>query len=346
MFNSKYFEIKLESVGGMGANLLGKLLGELGAMYLDLDAQSFSSYGSEKRGSPVKSFIRWSKTPIYINSPITNPDVLGIFYEAILRKKGSLDGLSDKTIIVINTDLSPEQIKERLDAKKIYTVDCLKIAMETKCKINVIMFGAIIKAIGFVSLEKAEDLLKSTLGKKYPKMLDINLIGLRRGYEEVKYQEFSSEAFYHQNPVFPKWGYQNAPIGGINPQIGSTVVNDLSASRDGYVPLFIKEKCINCCLCDTTCPDMVYQFVEGEYKGKIMMVNQGPDYFHCKGCLRCVDVCPSGALVTGVEKEHHLRSLRNISLIVDHLDYEVQGPSSWITSESYLEREKVDGGLR
>ena len=28
-----YFEIRLESIGGMGANLCGKMLGELGALY-------------------------------------------------------------------------------------------------------------------------------------------------------------------------------------------------------------------------------------------------------------------------------------------------------------------------
>ena len=48
-----YFEIRLESIGGLGANLCGKMLGELGALYLSLNSLSFSSYGSEKRGSPV-----------------------------------------------------------------------------------------------------------------------------------------------------------------------------------------------------------------------------------------------------------------------------------------------------
>ena len=53
-----YYEMRLESIGGLGANLCGKLLGELGAIYLGLNSASFSSYGSEKRGSPVKAYIR------------------------------------------------------------------------------------------------------------------------------------------------------------------------------------------------------------------------------------------------------------------------------------------------
>ena len=49
-----YYEIRLESIGGLGANLCGKMLGELGVTCLKLNAASFSSYGSEKRGSPIR----------------------------------------------------------------------------------------------------------------------------------------------------------------------------------------------------------------------------------------------------------------------------------------------------
>ena len=52
-----YYEIRLESIGGLGANLCGKMLGELGVKYLDINAVRFSSYGSEKTGSTVKGFI-------------------------------------------------------------------------------------------------------------------------------------------------------------------------------------------------------------------------------------------------------------------------------------------------
>ena len=48
MFSYEKYEIRLESIGGLGANLVGKLLGQLGAEYLELNAQSFASYGSEK----------------------------------------------------------------------------------------------------------------------------------------------------------------------------------------------------------------------------------------------------------------------------------------------------------
>jgi len=150
----------------------------------------------------------------------------------------------------------------------------------------------------------------------------------------------------YREPKSP-WGYANAPLGGINPHIGSTVSNDLSPSRQGYIPLFLPEKCIHCGLCDSTCPDMVFQFLPGQFRGRPSMLNRGLDYHHCKGCLRCVDVCPTGALVVGKEREHPDKQwfVRNKDLIVEHLDFEPAGADPWVTSESYLDEKRVDGGL-
>ncbi|MGN1230526.1 MAG: 2-oxoacid:acceptor oxidoreductase family protein [Anaerotignum sp.] len=349
-----YFEIRLESIGGLGANLCGKMLGELGAVTLGLNAASFSSYGSEKRGSPVKAYIRWAEEnrEIGINSPVETPHILGLFHEALAGKLPVTAGVTEKTKIVINTDASPEEMRKRLKlcGGEIFCIDALNIAMEEKTRVNMVMLGAIAKASGFVPLEAAEEIARETIGKKYPALLEANLEGLRRGYEETKSAFFKEDGTYERVPYQEaknKWGYENAPIGGTNPRFGSTVSNDLSASREGYIPLFIQENCINCGLCDSTCPDMVFQFEKGEYKGKPAMVNKGLDYHHCKGCLRCVDVCPTNALVMGVEREHPQPKwfVRNKDLIVDKMEFEDGGPNSWITSESFLTEKRVDGGV-
>ena len=159
-----------------------------------------------------------------------------------------------------------------------------------------------------------------------------------------KIREQSEHSAKNENST--KWGYDNAPLGGINPRFGSTVVADLSPSRQGYIPIFIKERCINCGLCHSTCPDMVFQFKQGEYKGREMMVNQGLDYYHCKGCLRCVDVCPVNALVTGVEAEHPKKEyfMENQELLRMPEYYEESGADGYITSESYLTEKRMEGG--
>ncbi|WP_302417993.1 2-oxoacid:acceptor oxidoreductase family protein [Blautia marasmi] len=348
------FEIRLESIGGMGANLCGKLLGELGASYLGLNASSFSSYGSEKRGSPVKAFIRWCEPDreIRISSPVEKPHILCLFHEALAGKLPVTAGVWEETKIVINSPDSPNDLRERLKlyGGSIYAVDALKIAMESKSRVNMVMLGAVVKAAGFIPLERAYDLVRDTIGKKYPALLERNLEGVKRGYEAAEEEYFAPDGRYEKVPYKEaenQWGYKNAPYGGVNTRYGSTVSNDLSASREGYIPLFIQDRCINCGLCDSTCPDMVFRFEKGEYRGKEAMVNKGLDYHHCKGCLRCVDVCPVNALVQGIEREHPDKKwfVRNKDLIVDHLEFEDAGANSWVTSDSYLEERRMDGGL-
>ena len=349
-----YYEIRLESIGGLGANLCGKLLGELGAVYLGLNSASFSSYGSEKRGSPVKAFIRWcaENEEIRINSPVENPHILGLFHDAMAGKQPVTAGVTEHTKVIVNTDSTPEEMREKLKlhAGELYCVDALKIAMEAKSRINMVMLGAIAKASGFIPMEAIEQIIRDTVGKKYPALMECNLLGARLGYESAEGKLCRDDGKYEAVPYEEtqnRWGYENAPIGGVNPRFGSTVSNDLSASREGYIPLFVQERCINCGLCDTTCPDMVFQFQPGVYKGREAMVNTGLDYHHCKGCLRCVEVCPTEALVAGLEREHPDKQwfVRNKDLIVDRLEFEDAGANSWVTSESYLDERRIEGGV-
>ena len=65
MNQSGYYEMRLESIGGLGANLCGKMLGELGIRYLGLNSASFSSYGSEKTGTPSPRKITSSSSSQY-----------------------------------------------------------------------------------------------------------------------------------------------------------------------------------------------------------------------------------------------------------------------------------------
>lgn len=348
------YEMRLESIGGLGANLCGKLLGELGAAYLGLNAAAFSSYGSEKRGSPVKSYVRYSMPDreILHNSPVERPHLLVLFHRALAEALPVTAGLEENCVLVINTDATPERTRDelRLHAGTVCCVDALELALRSKSRVNMVLLGAVARASGFIPLEAVRALVTDTLGKKYPSMLESNLAGLELGYRDVEIKDFPPDGRYDPVPyreVKSQWGYANAPLGGLNPHFGSTVSNDLSSSREGYIPLFLPEKCIHCGLCDSTCPDLVFQFAPGEYRGKPAMMNRGLDYHHCKGCLRCVDVCPTAALVAGKESEHPQKKwfVRNKDLIARHLDFEPAGADPSVTGESYLDEKRVDGGL-
>lgn len=321
-----YYEIRLESIGGLGANLAGKMLGELGALNMELNASSFSSYGSEKRGSPVRAFVRYREgsEEILRNAPVIRPHLLGIFHEAMARSYPVFAGAFDQTRIVLNTYLGKEEAvrKYGIAQGKLYCLDAGLIARKCKCRLNMVMLGALAAASGFLTLEGLEKLCKESLGKKYPDLLAANLAGIREGHRVIKEQigksgeeneDFSAPDVdkLAQSPAGcgldsmaePYAGGFQGIIGGINPMAGNSIQNDLSPGREGYVPVFHPEKCIQCGLCDSACPDMVFRFEPGTWNGKETLVNQGPVYQYCKGCLRCVSVCPTAALTKEEERK-------------------------------------------
>ena len=150
-----YYEIRLESIGGLGANLCGKMLGELGVKYLGLNSSSFSSYGSEKTGTPVKSFIRYCNNDkeIRVHSPVLEPDLLVIFHQALLKDKSVLNGCKENTAVLISLEPGRdirESVKE-LETCNCYGLEAQRIAMETHSRINVVMLGAVLKLMGLES---------------------------------------------------------------------------------------------------------------------------------------------------------------------------------------------------
>lgn len=347
-----YYEIRLESIGGLGANLCGKMLGELGLKYLDVNSSSFSSYGSEKTGTPVKGYVRYCRKEkeIRVHSPVTEPDLLLIFHEALFQDESIWKGCREDTVVIAALETLGAKKSERFFQRPgiFYALEAQKIAMETHSRINVVMLGAALKLMGMPDIAPGERICRDTLGKKYPEALQANLEGMKKGYEEVWFlQRGTDDSSVRQaQKAHSESGALHMPEGGINPDFGNSVTADLSPSRQGYIPIFLKEKCINCGLCHSTCPDMVFQFKKGEHNGREMMINQGLDYYHCKGCLRCVDVCPVGALVSGAEAEHADKKyfLPNQELLRMPPHYEKTGSDGYITSESYLTEKRMEGG--
>ena len=251
IFNEKdYYEIRLESIGGLGANLCGKMVGELAVRYLDLNSAGFSSYGSEKTGTPVKGYIRFcaSDKEIRVHSPVVNPDLLVIFHQALMRDAKTWIGCGAQTQVIIALDQGQDEWMGYLPKTVggCYVVDARQIAMETKSRINVVMLGAMAKVMGFIELEHTRQICRDSLGRKYPAALESNLKGLEQGYEQVQqlsqaqldlFQSKSGEETEQKMPDDgQEWGYVTAPIGGVNPRFGSTVTADLSPSRQGYLP--------------------------------------------------------------------------------------------------------------
>lgn len=314
-----FFEIRLESIGGLGANLAGKMLAEAGVTGSGLNGVSFSSYGSEKKGSPVKAHIRFCmpETLIRDTTPVERPHIVGIFHESLHKTINVTSGISEDSLVLVNSAKSPEQLKEilGLPGGKIAVVDAINIALEEKNKVNMAMLGALFRLCDFLDPDKMKDVIRKSLEKKYPQAVQPAIQTFQRGYDEVKLEVFPiPEGVKLPEPVrwdTPVLGYETQPIGGIVTNPGNSILKDLSISRAGMMPHFLEEKCIHCAACDNVCPDFCFVWEEKpDKKGRPQMFLQGIDYQYCKGCLKCVYACPTEALSSEREEDGYAEAHR------------------------------------
>lgn len=307
-----FYEIRMESIGGLGANVSGKIIAEAGILEMGLNGANFSSYGSEKKGSPVKAFARFCDidTTVRVNSPVERPHLLVIFHETLLKDPTVTMGITDDTTVIVNTKKTPAEMREvlKLRAGTIGCVDALKLAMDSKSRVNTVLLGSISKASGFLTVDAIKAAMDKAFGKKYAAAMPGNLKAFDLGYSEITFETFEADDRFPVRPferVVPKWGYESAPIGGMVTNPGNTVLKDNTACRQGYIPVFHKDKCINCGECDLTCPDYCFEWEEDTLKsGKKTVTLQRINYQYCKGCQKCVVICQHGALTTELESEY------------------------------------------
>jgi pyruvate ferredoxin oxidoreductase gamma subunit len=300
-----FFEIRLESIGGLGANLAGKMLAEAGVTGVGLDGVSFSSYGSEKKGSPVKAHIRFceNNTNIRDTSPVERPHVVGIFHESLSKTVNVISGIYEDSVVLVNSTKTPDELKEKMKLRggTIAVIDAEGIALDEKNRVNMAMLGAMFRLCEFLDPEAMKKVVRKSLEKKYPQSVQPAIRTFERGYSEVKFHTYELPKD-EKMPDFvrfdtPVLGYATQPLGGVIVNPGNSILKDVSISRNGMMPHFDDEKCIHCAACDTVCPDFCFVWDEQEdKKGRPQMFLQGIDYQYCKGCLKCVLACPTDAL--------------------------------------------------
>ena len=312
-----FFGIRLESIGGLGANLAGQILAEAGVLRQGLNGSHFSSYGSEKKGSPVKSYVRFCSPDrqIRMSSPIENPQIVAVFHEALTTSYDVTAGLSGAGTLIMNTRSSPDAVRESLDirAGTVAVVDALGIAVEESTRVNTAMLGAVARACPFLDPEAVRETIRERLSRRYAHLVEANLRTFDRGYAELRRKTYRASVGEERSAQrdAPAFGYLDAPIGGVILDPGNSIVRNLTASRQGFIPAFDPETCVHCGLCDIVCPDLCLVWEEEDSGGEQPAIRlRGIDYHYCKGCLKCTDVCPTESLTELREEEGYAETHR------------------------------------
>jgi len=156
-------EIRIHGRGGQGGVTAAQLIAHA-AFKEGKWVQAFPHFGAERRGAPVKAFIRISDRPILLHSQVYNPDYVMVFDPKLLQAVDFAHGLKKDGMVIINTVRKPEEIT--LADRKVAAVDATGIALEANLVVegapvvNTAMVGAFAKATCEVKLESVIEAIK------------------------------------------------------------------------------------------------------------------------------------------------------------------------------------------
>ena len=315
--STELFEIRFESIGGLGAHAAGQIVASAAVLRMGLNGSHFSSYGSEKKGSVVRSFIRLAPADraIRTSAPIEAPDVVVVFNGGLLAHPATIAGIrANGTLIYSGSEGEvPDGLKRLPATTRIIRVDAQKIAIEEKSRPNAVLIGTLAAALSFLDKDVILQTLEDTFSGRHPEAVTANERAFTRGAEEFELIDCVglSEGDLPVLSSNPLWGYRSAPLGGVLPTPGNTVHNDLRTSRSGWMPVLDREKCIDCGMCDMVCPDLCLVWSTHTNKdGKPYVQLDGIDYQYCKGCMRCVETCSTLAMTREAETPGRADKLR------------------------------------
>jgi len=183
-------EIRWHGRGGQGVVTAGELLAEA-ALDSGQYFQAFPDYGPERMGAPIRAFTRLSPEPITIHSQVEEPDVVLVLDPTLLGAVPVTAGLKDDGVLLVNTGMSPSEVREKLGLEKarVFTVDASHIAIEEMGReiTNTPMLGLFAKATGLVGLDDLEHEIREWFSPKLSKRaVDANVRALRRAAEEAE----------------------------------------------------------------------------------------------------------------------------------------------------------------
>jgi 2-oxoacid:acceptor oxidoreductase gamma subunit (pyruvate/2-ketoisovalerate family) len=184
---TELLEIRWHGRGGMGAVTSAELVARA-AISEGKYAQSFPSFGPERRGAPVLAFLRISDEFIRVRTDIYEPDIVVVLDAGLLRAVDVTSGLKDEGKVIVNSRKSPAELKSEFGYKwPVATVNATKIAGETIGMpiTNTAMIGALLKVTEAVKMESLADQFRERFGARAKG----NIEAMKRAYKGTVIKE-------------------------------------------------------------------------------------------------------------------------------------------------------------
>ncbi len=179
-------EIRMHGRGGQGGVIAAKILAS--AIFKEgRFAQSFPSFGVERRGAPVLAFTRVDNKPIRLRTAIYEPDHLIILDATLIKSTNVFSGLKAGGTILVNTSsgLSVFNFPGEYPAAAVDAADiAVRHGLGTKGMpiVNTAILGAFAKFSGIVGI----DAIVEAVREGVPLKQDENASAALEAYETVE----------------------------------------------------------------------------------------------------------------------------------------------------------------
>ena len=179
-------EIRLHGRGGQGAVIASRILSY--AFFLEGKfAQSFPTFGAERRGAPVAAFVRMADHFINLRSQVVNPDYVIVMAAKLVETVDVGAGMEKGGLILINSEHPATWYSQLAEKSRVATVNANELALghhlgsPTMPLVNAPILGAFAKVSGLVSL----DSLIEVLPRFVPVKLEENRQAMEEAYQAV-----------------------------------------------------------------------------------------------------------------------------------------------------------------
>jgi len=177
-------EIRIHGRGGQGAVLAGSILA---AAFVEEGRHvvAVPSFGFERRGAPVASFLRVDDRPIRQMTNIYRPDCILCIDPTVARAVNIFDGVAPHSTLVQTTakPLAELAVPDAIDVVGLCDAIALALAIFRRPITNTIMLGAFARTTGLVTLPSLRTALERSSFRDAG--LAQNLAALEQGYERT-----------------------------------------------------------------------------------------------------------------------------------------------------------------
>jgi len=179
------YEIRFHGRGGQGAVLAIQILAKAiirEGKYI----KGVPSFGFERRGAPVASYLRFDDKEIRQTTNIYHPDWIVCIDPTLFKTVDIFHGVKQNGLLVQATSKDITELDLPPNIKKVGLCNAYHIALEVIGRpiTNTIMLGALVRTTDVVKMQSLVSALEETAFRDA--VLQKNIEAVIRGYEETK----------------------------------------------------------------------------------------------------------------------------------------------------------------